>query len=297
MSPCRSYRSGTGSPPLQPLTSAFLDTLSLDDEFPRISGLFRPFSVSPPLADTSDDDDDVWYDADTGHDDLWTPLTDAPLIVADDTLSRRGVETSNVSVSPLPDPSRHPALAPTPRYHPLFPRHALERPKDPDQVEPTVQSSHERRAIVPSKHPLYTHIHGQKRRSEGVNDDERPGKRSRPSGNDADDEQERPRPQLAKRTHPLPGLAKYRIRPKTPSRKSISNATCATAKPEKPDRRPLTPDPPQYDWIRHHIAFCCKPDAKKPTYPIDPFPVNASTSSAVQGFRKRYRPIDMTKKT
>ncbi|KAH8978665.1 hypothetical protein EDB92DRAFT_1821428 [Lactarius akahatsu] len=306
MSPCHSHRSSTGSPSLPLLTSAFLDTLSLDDEFPRVSGLFRPFSVSPVLPDDEHtDDDDIWYDAEEGDDTLW-PTTarsppSVPLIdVGDDTHLRRGVKTSTASVSPpsaaaasLPTSS---ILSPTPRYPPLFPHHAFERPKDPDRVEPATHSSHKREAIVPPEHPLYTHIH--KKKGSPSSDNERPAKQPRPSGTDADDERKhkRLRPQLARRTHPLPRFVKYRLRPKTLRRKAEETQSNKTG-PGPSDRTlpKLEEDELPFDFIRQHIAFCCRPGAKDTTYPINPFPTDSS--SAVQGFRKRYRPIDMTKKS
>ncbi|KAH8977563.1 hypothetical protein EDB92DRAFT_1957885 [Lactarius akahatsu] len=77
-----------------------------------------------------------------------------PSHVADDVNPNRGVKPSTVSV-----------LAP--RYPSIFPWHTLERPRDPDTVEPTIQhpvppeEEPHREALVPLKHPL--HMHAQKK--------------------------------------------------------------------------------------------------------------------------------------
>ncbi|KAH8999740.1 hypothetical protein EDB92DRAFT_1940535 [Lactarius akahatsu] len=279
MSPCHSYHSGSGSPALQPLTSAFLDSLSLDDEFPRVSGLFRPFSMSPALPSASDDDDDVWYDAEAGCDDLWAPCANpsfaAPHRVEDDTHSKRGVKTSSVSVSPT---YHHTLLSPKPRYPTIFPHHAFERPLDPDLVQPAKSATpppcREQRRKTTRKPDEYSSITRtqKKRKLQEESEDEGPRKRQQK--------------QLAKRTHPLPARPQN-----TRTRKRPTN----TAKPEEPNQRPLTPEPPQYDWLLQHLAYCYCPGAKTNTYQGWPF--SYGLPSAVQGSRKKYRPIDMTKKT
>ncbi|KAH9000043.1 hypothetical protein EDB92DRAFT_1939693 [Lactarius akahatsu] len=279
MSPCHSYRSGSGSPTLDPLTSEFLYALSLNDELPRASDLFRPFSISPALTDDDDDDDDVWYDAAAGSDDLWTPhagpSSTAASRVEDDTHSRRGVKTSSTLVLQPSGSSRPPVLAPTPQYPSMFLCHTLERPLDPDMVQSVrnaMLQPHDELHRKVTKKPIEYSLHMQKKRKlREEPENEGPSKR--------------PRKQLAKRTHPLPAA----------SQKGKPSHANANPGPPAQTLPKLEDDGPQYDWVRQHIAFCYRPGAKEPTYPVNPFPADAS--SAVQGFRKRYRPIDMTKKT
>ncbi|KAH8989831.1 hypothetical protein EDB92DRAFT_1947048 [Lactarius akahatsu] len=182
MSPCHSYRSGTGSPSFDPLTSTFLDTLSLNDEFPHVSGLFRPFLVSPvQFNDNNADNSDIWYDAEEGTDDLWPPPV-PPVDVEDDTRFRRGVQTSFTSVSHSLDSPHHSTIqSPIPRYPSLFPRHAFERPLDPDMVQPAevaMQQQDEGRRRKVTKKPsiclLHTRIQKkQKLREESENEEPR----------------------------------------------------------------------------------------------------------------------------
>ncbi|KAH8999729.1 hypothetical protein EDB92DRAFT_1812853 [Lactarius akahatsu] len=241
------------------------------------SYISRPASPIPP----DDEDEDIWFPAEEGSDDAWSrssPPPASPVRVEDDTCSNGGVNSSSISIS-------------TSRHYALFPRGAFERPKDPDMLQPVsdpdtsqpVSSPPEepiRKVIMPRRHPLYAHAL-RKRESENDADDERPHKRLRP--------------QLARRTHPLPKLVKYRLHPKAPKSKTpkIDEETRTKTDPGVPARRPLTPDPPGYDAILEHLAFCSRRDAKRPTYAPIPFPLGEI--GAVHSFRKKYRPIDMTK--
>ncbi|KAH8989833.1 hypothetical protein EDB92DRAFT_1816995 [Lactarius akahatsu] len=215
-----------------------------------------------------DEDEEVWFDAKDGPDSAWTPPL-PPLAqttrVADDTHPFEGVKTSVSSFSGS-------------RHRPLFPRGALERPKDPDTIQPQGKTNEEEprhKAMVPQNHPLYRYA--QKKRS---------------SGSDADDEcpKKQPRPQLAHRSKPLPRYFDYKWRPKAPKHKSLKDEkTSIKVDPGVPAWRPLTPDPPTYDAIREHLAFCYRPGAKEVTYSPSPFPLGEI--GAVHGFRKKYQPI------
>ncbi|KAH8999741.1 hypothetical protein EDB92DRAFT_1940537 [Lactarius akahatsu] len=193
--------SPAASPTLTPLTSHFLNTLALDDEFPPLPNMFSSYISRP--ASPIITNDDIWYPAEEGADDVWASLLSPPaprVRVEDDTRLSEGVKSS---ISAVPATS-------TPRYAPLFPRGALERPKDPDLVMPTTTHAEEeepkRMAIMPHNHPLYTHI-----------------RRKRGSGSDADDKRphKKPRPQLARRTKPLPKYVDYRLRPEASKREII----------------------------------------------------------------------------
>ncbi|KAH8999759.1 hypothetical protein EDB92DRAFT_1812878 [Lactarius akahatsu] len=77
--------------------SHFLNTLSLDDKFPPLPGMFDSYisrPVSPILVD--DEDGDIWYPAEEGSDETWTqspPPPASPVRVEDDTHSSGGTPT------------------------------------------------------------------------------------------------------------------------------------------------------------------------------------------------------------
>ncbi|KAH8999737.1 hypothetical protein EDB92DRAFT_1940495 [Lactarius akahatsu] len=164
--------SGSSSPWLEPLTSHFLNSLLLGDEFPPLLGIFNPYVSTPALPTPADEEDkDVWYPAEEGIDSDWSQPTTSrpPVSVTDDTQSNGGVKLP-ISTS---------------CHQLLFPRGALEQPRDPDMVQPTTPQPEEPvsmlqveeeephcEAIVPRNHPLYAHI-----------------QKKRKSGNDADNEE------------------------------------------------------------------------------------------------------------
>ncbi|KAH8999733.1 hypothetical protein EDB92DRAFT_1812857 [Lactarius akahatsu] len=129
----------------------------------------------PPVPAPINVDDNIWFDADEGPDDVWTP-PQPPHVqtvrVEDDTRLFEGVKPSISSFSSVPGS----------HYQPLFPRGALEQPRDPDMVQPTTPQPRKlpevedkeprKKAIVPQNHPL--HLYNQKKRSSGSDaDDER----------------------------------------------------------------------------------------------------------------------------
>ncbi|KAH8999728.1 hypothetical protein EDB92DRAFT_1812852 [Lactarius akahatsu] len=236
----------------------------------------RSTTIHAPLGDDSDDESppladiiDFYF-----HDDDDIPSPSAPLGIADDTQPSGGVKPSTALVS-KPNPLCH---------RPLFPRHALKRPCDPDEITPTANISPPPTpgtAIIPLNHPLCAHI--REKRAYATND-ENPRKQ--------------PTPQRTYRTKPLPKFFRYQPRPKKPKRKLEEQQTPDTRKESGPPGRKLPKledDEPQYDWVRQHLAYRCRPGAKEAIYQSSLFPVNPSTGVLVH--RKKYRPLDMTKKT
>ncbi|KAH8989961.1 hypothetical protein EDB92DRAFT_1816946 [Lactarius akahatsu] len=180
-----------------------------------------------------------------------------------------------------------------PRYPPLFLRNTLERPRDPDMVQPeaprnkvattTPQIEEDepcREVLVPHNHPLYTHAQKKCEREHDA-DDESPHKRLKP--------------QLTYRSNPLPKFFRYRPRLKPLEKTPKHKATPRT--PMDPDSsdwkliRTEATKPPPYDAILQHLAYRYRPEAKEPAFHPLPFP--AGSSSAVHSFRKKYQPINM----
>ncbi|KAH8985192.1 hypothetical protein EDB92DRAFT_1818799 [Lactarius akahatsu] len=236
----------TSRPPLS------LTSFALRDECP-----LHP--SCPPLFDLLGDLDDPLL---APH----PPLSpDTPSVhVADNIRLNGGVKTSTVSVATL-----------RPHYPSTFLHHALERPRDPDEVEPTTPHHHTSTpcpnsptpqiAIVPAKNPLLTHAHKKHEREY-----------------DADDEE--PRKHLAKqltaRTTPLPRFKKYRRRP---TNQKLENQVPSPYL--KPGEKPKTMDstePPVFDAVLQHVLYRYRPKAKDLEYPLNPFKID--TRSAVHTF-------------
>ncbi|KAH8977336.1 hypothetical protein EDB92DRAFT_2000179, partial [Lactarius akahatsu] len=230
--------SSSGSPYLEPLTSHFLNSLALNDEFPPIPGLFNSDDCW-----LSDDADDIWYPVEEGDDSDWSVAPQSPVRIANDTHPNGGVKSS-ISTSCYPS---------------LFPRNALKRPKDPDMVQPTVPQQED---PVTTPHVDKKEPHHEAKASH--NRTSRPdAQKKRRSGSDADDEspRKRPRPQLAHRTNPLPEFVRYRSRPKAPKRKTqkIKEASCNKTNPGSSDQKvPKLEDtePPPYNAVLQHLAYC-----------------------------------------
>ncbi|KAH8976754.1 hypothetical protein EDB92DRAFT_1823268 [Lactarius akahatsu] len=251
--------SSCSSPVTRPLSPFILSALALPNE--------RPIITLTPLINLLDNDDNDAFLA------THTPLSPSPQSrVEDDTTLNRGVKTADTSVS-----TPH-----TPHHPPLFPSCALEKPRDPDEVEPTTPHHHTstprpdspapQTAIVPTNHPLHAHIHAKRKRGYDAND-KNPHKHLVR--------------QLTIRTTPLPKFKKYQCQPTIQKYVPPKNQQMPSHY-LKPGEKPKTTDsaePLTFNAAQQH--------AKDPEYPINPF--EADPLSAVQGFWKKYHPIDVPK--
>ncbi|KAH8989834.1 hypothetical protein EDB92DRAFT_1816997 [Lactarius akahatsu] len=227
----------------------------------RDASTLRNTTIYAPLGNDSDDESspladiiDFYF-----HDDNDIPSSSALLGIADDTQPSGGVKPSTASVS-KPNP---------PRHHPLFPRHALEQPRDPDEITPTTSISlppPPGTAITPLDHPLRAHVR-EKRAYDA--DEENPRKRLTPPAGLSDKAP-------AQVLHiPTPSEeTKAQTRRAADARHSEGVRT--------PDRKlpKLEDDEPQYDWIRQHLAYRYRPGAKEAIYQSSPFPVTSPQQSS-----------------
>ncbi|KAH8980376.1 hypothetical protein EDB92DRAFT_1954000 [Lactarius akahatsu] len=235
--------------PSHPLSPAVFSSLALPDERPTSPPLANPV----PFIDFLSNNGDAFL---TVH----PPLSPSSLIrVEDDTTLNGGVKTSMLSVS-TPQTPRQPAL---------FLSCALERPRDPDEIEQT--TPHHRAsppcpdnpapqiAIVLMKHPLYTHARKRHEREY-----------------DADDEEDHKRlaEQFAARTTPLPSFKKYRRQPTGRKYEPPKQIPSPYLKHGKKPRTTDSAEPSTFDAVLHHVLYRYRPQAKDPEHPLNPFEVN-----------------------
>ncbi|KAH8977347.1 hypothetical protein EDB92DRAFT_1958174 [Lactarius akahatsu] len=235
------------SPPaLCTFSPAVLSSLALRDECPPLPRASTPFTT-----DTDDDFDDLQalYTSD-----IVPAFPDPPSVMSlsgikDDTTPFEGVKTSNIPVSTPPIDSPHPNIR---QYPPLFLSRALERLRDPDEVEPITPQHHTstprpdsptlRIAIIPTNHPLQEQARTKHER-EGDADDENPHKQ--------------PSPQLGCCTNPLPKFVKYR--PCTNSSKYAPLKKLRTHADSRPTDQKLKSmeeaETPTYNAILLHLAY------------------------------------------
>ncbi|KAH8993778.1 hypothetical protein EDB92DRAFT_1944487 [Lactarius akahatsu] len=235
----------TPHPISHPLWPAVLSSLALRDKTLPL----------PDVIDLCDDDNDdadiinLCNDDDDGAD---FPAT-SPILslshIADDTTLLEGVKTSPTSVSmPLID-----LPCPNATYYPtLFLPRALERPRDPDKVEPITLHHHTstpcpnspapRIATVPPGHPLREHARKKRKREYNANNEEPYNHLVK---------------QLVTCTTPLPKFKKYRCRPTirkcVPPKNQQMPSHCL-----KPGEKPKTTDsaePPAFNAILQHVFY------------------------------------------
>ncbi|KAH8980286.1 hypothetical protein EDB92DRAFT_1954119 [Lactarius akahatsu] len=243
-----------------PLSPTVPTALALPDEHPPSP----PVVTSVPLINFLDNNDDTFLDAYP----LLSPASQSSRIEVNTTLNG-GVKTSNNLVSIRTNGN-------TAQYPDLFLAHTLERLRDPDEIEPIAPHHHTltprpdspapRIAIISMKHPLYTHARKRHEREY-----------------DADDEEDRKRPakQLVTHTTPLPSFKKYRRRLTVQKYKPPKQMPSPYLIPSEKPRTMDSAEPPAFDA------------AKDPEHPLNPFEVDLR--SAVHGFHKKYRPIDIPK--
>ncbi|KAH8988106.1 hypothetical protein EDB92DRAFT_2104805 [Lactarius akahatsu] len=245
------------SPPPLPLA---LSSFALPDKRPPL----------PAIIDLCNDDDDDAYPlsdiidlyADDDGDTLASPIAAPPASarIVDNTTPFEGVKTLNISVS---TPPINPPRPINTQYPALFLSHGCERPRDPDEVGPTVPHHHvptphldspaTRIAIVSAKRPLHTPAR-EKRAREYDGDDEGPHKQIRNT--------------------PLPKFNKYRPRTQRDTPKENKPRPSPYLKPGEKPKTTDSAKPPTFDGALQHVLYRYRSEAKDPEYPLNPFDID-----------------------